>query len=85
MSSPTQSSWQDRRALFQRGKEVHEPGRRASGFSGNMGIGDVLSKVTSNESVSSAASPTSPTERRRVSPSSNVYSQALTSIRSVLL
>lgn len=70
------STWEDRRAMFQRGKEVHEPGqpiqpRRTS-------ITDKLSKTLSGESatgksgspVSSAAGsgmPSPTAERRRVS------------------
>jgi hypothetical protein len=50
------STWEDRRAMFQRGKEVHEPGqpiqpRRTSTSS----IGDSkLAKTSSNESNTSA-------------------------------
>lgn len=30
MPTPQETSWQDRRGMFQRGKEVHQPGRKLS-------------------------------------------------------
>ncbi|KAK4504011.1 hypothetical protein PRZ48_004926 [Zasmidium cellare] len=71
MTSP--SDWSDRRGLFQKGKEVHEPGRRLSGSGGVMDAvrrastsstsekGSFVSNPLSND----PASPPSPTSQRR--------------------
>lgn len=76
MSSPS-SSWADRRGLFQKGKEVHEPGRRLSGSGGSSGgIADAVrsasissansaEKSVSGSSAGDSAVPSSPTSQRR--------------------
>lgn len=72
MSSP--SEWSDRRGLFQKGKEVHEPGRRLSGGAG--GVIDAVRRAStsstsekgsfvSNPLSNDPASPASPTSQRR--------------------
>jgi len=76
MSTPT-NLWQDRRGMFQKGKEVHEPGnpigeRRTSG----AGIADAVRRasVSSVNSIEKTISNTggsatsSSGQRRRVSP-----------------
>ncbi|KAK5125951.1 hypothetical protein LTR85_011306 [Meristemomyces frigidus] len=77
MSSPT-STWEDRRGMFQRGKEVHEPGKPVTRRESGSGIVDAvrrtstasieaLEKTTSN----SSASPTS--QRRRSSNTGGLF------------
>lgn len=65
------STWSDRRGLFQKGKEVHEPGRRMSGSGGGV-IDAVRRASTSSNSdkvfsplSNDPASPSSPTSQRR--------------------
>ncbi|EME83213.1 uncharacterized protein MYCFIDRAFT_211267 [Pseudocercospora fijiensis CIRAD86] len=66
MSTP----WEDRRGMFQRGKEVHEPARRPSQ---SGGVIDAVrrasvssqSSVTKSPSNGPAAAPASPTGQRR--------------------
>lgn len=65
--------WEDRRGMFQRGKEVHDPARRPS-QSGGVIEAVRRASVASNNSLvekplsNDPASPTSPTsQRRRVS------------------
>ena len=84
MSSPNTTptaAWQDRRGMFQRGKEVHEPARKMSG-SGATGVIEAVRRAsTSSQSDKSLvnnplsndpAAPSSPSTaaRRRVSPPS---------------
>ncbi|WPG99983.1 Hypothetical protein R9X50_00280700 [Acrodontium crateriforme] len=69
MSSPP---WQDRRGMFQRGKEVHEPARRPSTGANvveavrkaSVSSVGAIEKVVTGESVASA-SPSSPISQRR--------------------
>jgi hypothetical protein len=70
MPTPTET-WQDRRGMFQRGKDVHQPGRKLSNQ-----FGDPLSaRRTSTgstgsgilEKTDSIAEPGSQGQRRRVS------------------
>ncbi|KAJ9618322.1 hypothetical protein H2203_009240 [Taxawa tesnikishii (nom. ined.)] len=74
MSNP----WEDRRGLFQRGKEVHEPGSPVTGRRGSGGsISDELSKTMSNQTTSSnsgaADSNASPTSQRRRSSNTALF------------
>ncbi|KAK5133610.1 hypothetical protein LTR08_007558 [Meristemomyces frigidus] len=75
ISSPVANPWQDRRGMFQRGREVHEPGnpvpanRRTSGAGlsdavrrSSTSSDDDLKKTTSN---SSTGNPNSPSDQRR--------------------
>ena len=74
--SSVSNTWQDRRALFQKGKEVHEPAslteRKPSMSEGvtaavrraSVGSDTGLEKTVSNTSAGAPASPTS--GRRRV-------------------
>ncbi|KAK4626507.1 hypothetical protein CLAFUW4_04984 [Fulvia fulva] len=85
MSSPNSTPtapWQDRRGMFQRGKEVHEPARKMSGSGGTGVIEAVRRASTSSQSDKSLvsnplsndpASPASPstTARRRSSAASS--------------
>ncbi|KJX97715.1 hypothetical protein TI39_contig468g00023 [Zymoseptoria brevis] len=58
-SSPTTTNggipWQDRRGMFQRGKEVHEPARRPSQSYGGAGGTAVLDAVRRGSTASSNA------------------------------
>ncbi|KAM3425216.1 hypothetical protein BST61_g7171 [Cercospora zeina] len=62
--------WEDRRGMFQRGKEVHDPARRAS-QSGGVIEAVRRASVTSNNSLvekplsNDPAAPSSPTSQRR--------------------
>ncbi|GAM82394.1 hypothetical protein ANO11243_003730 [Dothideomycetidae sp. 11243] len=63
-SSPSSAAWLDRRGLFQKGKELHEPGRRPSESSAagvvdavrraSVSSTDGLDKTASNASTSTA-------------------------------
>ena len=65
------NDWQDRRGIFQTGKEVHEPGRKLSNSFGDpirrssigSDKGSPLEKTTSTTSAGGS----SPDKRRRVS------------------
>lgn len=65
------STWSDRRGLFQKGKEVHEPGRRMSGSGG--GVIDAVRRASTSSNSDKGfsplgndpASPSSPTSQRR--------------------
>ncbi|GAB7362298.1 hypothetical protein MBLNU230_g2316t1 [Neophaeotheca triangularis] len=52
MSSPTSNTWQDRRGLFQRGKELHEPGKPAR-TSGELS--ETMRRASTTSSSGSAA------------------------------
>ncbi|CAK3768017.1 Hypothetical predicted protein [Lecanosticta acicola] len=68
-------SWEDRRGLFQRGKEIHEPGRKLSGSAGAGGVMDAVRRASTSSGNSGnlvdkplsndPGSPTSPTSQRR--------------------
>lgn len=76
MSSPSSSStpWEDRRGMFQRGKDVHDPARRRPSQGGGGGVAEAVRRasVTSNNSDPLASptlssSSTMEGQRRRVS------------------
>lgn len=66
---PIDQTWQDRRGMFQKGKELHQPGRKLSNQ-----FGDPLrrSSIGSTGSSTLEKTPTTeePGQRRRVRPSS---------------
>ncbi|KAI5367213.1 hypothetical protein Slin14017_G022490 [Septoria linicola] len=70
MSSPSGQPWEDRRGMFQRGKELHDAARRPS-QSGGVIEAVRRASVTSNGSVvdkplsNDPAPPASPTSQRR--------------------
>ncbi|KAF2860212.1 hypothetical protein K470DRAFT_77231 [Piedraia hortae CBS 480.64] len=84
MSSGSSSNpWQDRRGLFQRGKEVHEPskptGRRPSEGSRiidslrRASVSSTNSLEKTKTASSDAPSPTSPSSQRRMSSNAGIF------------
>lgn len=69
MPTPTET-WQDRRGMFQRGKEVHQPGRKLSNQFGDPLAGRRTSTGSMGgglEKTESIPEPGSQGQRRRVS------------------
>jgi hypothetical protein len=71
MPTPTET-WQDRRGMFQRGKDVHQPGRKLSNQFGDPLVGRRTSVGSTGsgvglEKTESIEEPGSSTQRRRVS------------------
>ncbi|KAK4543250.1 hypothetical protein LTR36_005800 [Oleoguttula mirabilis] len=76
MSSPT-STWQDRRGMFQSGKEVHEPGKPVTRRESGSGIADAVRRASTASidalEKTTSSSSASPSSQRRSSNTGGLF------------